>query len=65
MIGMVALLLSDASIACQAMAKGNDKGKVEGLVGDARRNFMVPPLMHASMHCRAVNAALCQLECLQ
>jgi transposase len=23
-------------------AKGNDKGKVEGLVGFARRNFMVP-----------------------
>jgi hypothetical protein len=23
-------------------AKGNDKGKVEGLVGYARRNFMVP-----------------------
>ena len=22
--------------------KGNDKGKVEGLVGYARRNFMVP-----------------------
>jgi hypothetical protein len=23
--------------------KGNDKGKVEGLVGYARRNFLVPP----------------------
>lgn len=23
-------------------AKGNDKGKVEGLIGYARRNFMVP-----------------------
>ena len=28
-------------------AKGNDKGKVEGLVGYARRNFMVP-IPHAS-----------------
>ena len=45
--------------------KGNDKGKVEGLVGYARRNFMVPPLMHASMHCRAVNAAFCQLGGVQ
>ena len=30
--------------------KGNDKGKVEGLVGFARRNFMVPPLGIAT-HC--------------
>ena len=29
--------------------KGNDKGKVEGLVGYGRRNFMVPPLMHVNM----------------
>ena len=39
--------------------KGNDKGKVEGLVGYGRRNFMVPPLMHVNMHCRAVDAPLC------
>ena len=38
--------------------KGNDKGGVEGLVGYARRNFMVPPLMHVNMHCRAVGAAV-------
>ena len=25
-----------------ALGRGNDKGKVEGLVGFARRNFMVP-----------------------
>ena len=37
----------------------NDKGKVEGLVGYGRRNFMVPPLMHVNMHCRAVDAPLC------
>jgi len=29
-------------------AKGNDKGKVEGLVGYARRNFMVPVLRMSS-----------------
>jgi transposase len=28
--------------------KGNDKGKVEGLVGYARRNFMVPIPVFAS-----------------
>ena len=28
-------------------AKGNDKGKVEGLVGYARRNFLVP-IPHAA-----------------
>jgi len=31
--------------------KGNDKGKVEGLVGYARRNFMVPiPQVRASLN---------------
>lgn len=39
--------------------KGNDKGKVEGLAGYSRRTFMVPPLMHVNMHCRAVDAPLC------
>ena len=29
-------------IVCQAVGKGNDKGKVEGIVGYTRRNFMVP-----------------------
>jgi len=40
--------------------KGNDKGKVEGLVGYARRNFMVP-VPHASsfaeLNARLLNAA--------
>ncbi|MEE9211069.1 MAG: IS21 family transposase [Phycisphaeraceae bacterium] len=36
--------------------KGNDKGKVEGLVGFARRNFMVPVPRFASFE--ALNAAL-------
>jgi hypothetical protein len=39
--------------------KGNDKGKVEGLVGYARRNFMVP-VPHASSFTE-LNARL--LEC--
>jgi len=39
--------------------KGNDKGKVEGLVGYARRNFMVP-IPHAASFA-ALNAHL--LEC--
>jgi len=39
--------------------KGNDKGKVEGLVGYARRNFMVPIPVFASFE--ALNAHL--LEC--
>ena len=38
--------------------KGNDKGGVEGLVGYARRNFMVPPLMHVNMHCRGRVASI-------
>jgi transposase len=37
-------------------AKGNDKGKVEGLVGYARRNFMVPIPVFASF--AALNAHL-------
>ena len=44
-----------AIISCQVIlcgswempGKGNDKGKVEGLVGYARRNFMVP-IPHAA-----------------
>jgi transposase len=36
--------------------KGNDKGKVEGLVGDARRNFMVPVPVFADFD--ALNAEL-------
>ena len=39
--------------------KGNDKGKVEGLVGYARRNFMVP-IPHAASFAE-FNAYL--LEC--
>jgi transposase len=39
--------------------KGNDKGKVEGLVGYARRNFMVP-IPHAASFAE-LNAQL--LEC--
>ena len=39
--------------------KGNDKGKVEGLVGYARRNFLVPIPVFASFE--ALNAHL--LEC--
>jgi hypothetical protein len=39
--------------------KGNDKGKVEGLVGYARRNFMVPIPVFASFE--ALNAHL--LDC--
>jgi transposase len=39
--------------------KGNDKGKVEGLVGFARRNFMVPVPAFDSFH--ALNVHL--LEC--
>ena len=31
--------------------KGNDKGKVEGLVGYARRNFMVPMLRFCRLGC--------------
>jgi hypothetical protein len=41
-------------------AKGNDKGKVEGLVGYARRNFMVPVPRFASWD--AFNADL-ELQC--
>ena len=36
--------------------KGNDKGKVEGLVGYARRNFLVPMPVFASF--AALNAHL-------
>jgi transposase len=39
--------------------KGNDKGKVEGFVGYARRNFMVPIPLFASFE--ALNAHL--LDC--
>ena len=39
--------------------KGNDKGKVEGLVGYARRNFLVPIPVFESFE--ALNAYL--LEC--
>ena len=42
--------------------KGNDKGNVEGTIGYGRRNFLVPPLMHVNMHCRAVDAALRQFR---
>jgi hypothetical protein len=41
-------------------AKGNDKGKVEGLVGYARRNFMVPVPRFASWE--AFNAHL-EVQC--
>src|SRR5499433_3467138 len=41
------------------LGKGNDKGKVEGLVGYARRNFMVPIPVFASFE--ALNAHL--LDC--
>jgi transposase len=37
--------------------KGNDKGKVEGLVGYARRNFMVP-IPHAASFAE-LNAQFC------
>jgi transposase len=43
-------------------AKGNDKGKVEGLVGYARRNFMVPVPRYPSWE--AFNAHLEQ-QCLR
>ncbi len=43
-------------------AKGNDKGKVEGLVGYARRNFMVPIPQYPSWE--AFNAHLEQ-QCLR
>ncbi len=43
-------------------AKGNDKGKVEGMVGYARRNFMVPMPRFESFD--ALNAHLAA-ECLQ
>ena len=39
-------------------AKGNDKGKVEGLVGYARRNFMVPIPVFATFE--ALNAHLAE-----
>jgi hypothetical protein len=42
--------------------KGNDKGKVEGLVGYARRNFMVPVPHHESFE--ALNAWL-EEQCLK
>jgi hypothetical protein len=42
--------------------KGNDKGKVEGLVGYARRNFLVPVPVAPSL--AALNAALEQ-RCLE
>jgi transposase len=42
-------------------AKGNDKGKVEGLVGYARRNFMVPlPRVHSIDEFNTQLAAACQ-----
>ena len=43
-------------IASADRAKGNDKGKVEGLVGFARRNFMVPVPVFESFE--ALNAHL-------
>jgi len=47
--------------------KGNDKGKVEGLVDYSRSNFMVPPLGRFAMQiaCRAMHAAFCELGCVQ
>jgi transposase len=42
-------------------AKGNDKGKVEGLVGYARRNFMVPvPVFESFAALNAHLAACCR-----
>jgi transposase len=42
-------------------AKGNDKGKVEGLVGYARRNFMVPlPRVRSMDEFNAKLAAACE-----
>ena len=42
-------------------AKGNDKGKVEGLVGYARRNFMVPlPRVHSIDDLNAQLMAACE-----
>ncbi len=42
-------------------AKGNDKGKVEGLVGYARRNFMVPlPRVHSIDELNAKLAIACE-----
>lgn len=42
-------------------AKGNDKGKVEGLVGYARRNFMVPlPRVHSIEAFNARLASACE-----
>lgn len=42
-------------------AKGNDKGKVEGLVGYTRRNFMVPlPRVHSMDELNAQLAAACE-----
>ena len=43
-------------------AKGNDKGKVEGMVGYVRRNFLVPPASFESF--AALNAHLEQ-RCLE
>ena len=43
-------------------AKGNDKGKVEGMVGYIRRNFMVPKPRFESFD--ALNASLAD-QCLQ
>ncbi len=50
-------------------AKGNDKGKVEGLVGFARRNFMVPIPVFATFEALNVHLADCcrkrMSECLR
>jgi transposase len=50
-------------------AKGNDKGKVEGLVGYARRNFMVPIPVFATFEALNAHLADCcrkrMSECLR
>ena len=48
-----------------APAKGNDKGSVEGLVGFARRNFMVPVQrvgIQATIKAKAAPVAQAQLD---
>ena len=52
--------LFDDRVGCPA--KGNDKGKVEGMVGYVRRNFLVPVPSFESFH--ALNAHL-ERRCLE
>ena len=56
----VATTITSSGIEQGRPGKGNDKGKVEGLAGYARRNFLVPPPVFEEL--RSVEIA-CLLDC--